>query len=501
MLFLLLDLLTAQNVLLCAVITLFAVFCGMRIMPRRSGPLNLPPGPIGYPLVGNLLSFTSPDELNERVRELKHEHNSNIVYMNMAGQGLIILYDMDAIQQAFQVQGDEFDSRPLSMFYMKLINYKGLIGSSGSLWKEQRRFALRTLRDFGMGKSALGEKIAEETYHFISELEKHGRKPFQISLSIDVAISNVICALTFGRRFHYEDEKFRYLNKLVRDNLTYLGRSTILNYAPFLQHVPFDIFGFKQITQNIEEICEFFKLKVDEHKRNFDENNVEDFIDAFLAEQKRGDGEGFTDQQLYYVIMDLFVAGSETSASTLRWAALLMTLHNDVQRKVQAELDDVVPRSRKPSMSDRPKLPYTMAVLHEIQRFASVVPFGLPHSNPYPTRLLGYDIPADTVLVASLTDVLQDPNVWKHPNDFNPENFLDDQGHVINQSRSIPFALGKRVCLGESLAREELFTFFTAMLQNFEFCVDETKPTPTQKAHRGVVDTPDNHFVVLKKRD
>ncbi|XP_039668100.1 cytochrome P450 2K6-like isoform X2 [Perca fluviatilis] len=127
--------------------------------------------------------------------------------------------------------------------------------------------------------------------------------------------------------------------------------------------------------------------------------------------------------------------------------------------KVQAEIDRVIGQSRQPSMEDRANLPYTDAVLHEIQRFGNIVPLSLPRVTNRDIQLGGYTIPK----------VLFDKNEWETPDTFNPGHFLNEEGKFVKRAAFIPFSTGKRACLGESLAKMHLFLFFTSFMQHFTF--------------------------------
>uniref|UniRef100_S4RTL2 Uncharacterized protein n=1 Tax=Petromyzon marinus TaxID=7757 RepID=S4RTL2_PETMA len=126
-------------------------------------------------------------------------------------------------------------------------------------------------------------------------------------------------------------------------------------------------------------------------------------------------------------------------------------------------------RERPPSLSDREKLPFTNAVLYEVQRFASIVPLALPHATTRDALFQGYFLPEGTIVFAVLDSVLKDPSQWETPEEFNPSHFLDRDGKFRKRDAFLPFSAGRRVCLGEQLAKAELFLFLVALLQKFSF--------------------------------
>ncbi|GAA6230613.1 cytochrome P450 2J6-like, partial [Lates japonicus] len=146
-----------------------------------------------------------------------------------------------------------------------------------------------------------------------------------------------------------------------------------------------------------------------------------------------------------------------------------MIYYPHIQERVQAEIDTVVGSSRQPSLSDREKMPYTDAVVHEIQRMGNIIPLNLVHMANKDTTVNEYIIPKGTIIIPMLHSVLHDESMWETPHSFNPQHFLDEDGKFRKREAFLPFSAGKRVCLGEQLARMELFLFFTSLLQRFSF--------------------------------
>ncbi|KAF3818132.1 hypothetical protein GH733_012440 [Mirounga leonina] len=171
----------------------------------------------------------------------------------------------------------------------------------------------------------------------------------------------------------------------------------------------------------------------------------------------------FQEETLVMTTHNLFFGGTETTSTTLRYGLLILLKYPEVAAKVRAELDAVVGRMCTPRLEDREHLPYTNAVLHEIQRCISVLPRALTHD----AHLRGYFPPKGTFVIPLLVSSHRDPTRFKDPDCFNPTKFLDDKGKFQSNDAFMPFAPGKRVCLDAGLARSEIFLFFTAILQRF----------------------------------
>jgi len=196
------------------------------------------------------------------------------------------------------------------------------------------------------------------------------------------------------------------------------------------------------------------------NKPELDENFVKEFVEE--------SGTGYDENELVFILRDLLIAGTETSSMTICWALIYLANNADIQERVQKEIDSVVSRDRLPSLSDKPKLPYTEAVMFEVMRVRTIGPLSVPRATLCDTEVAGYKIPSKTLVLANLWSAHMDPKVWSEPEEFRPERFYDEQtGQAINGDRMISFSFGKRACLGEVLARQEVFLLFASLFQKF----------------------------------
>ena len=146
------------------------------------------------------------------------------------------------------------------------------------------------------------------------------------------------------------------------------------------------------------------------------------------------------------------------------------------------------------------RLPYTESVIMETMRFSSLVPM-VAHTATENVTLAGHYIPKDTGVFANLYAIHHSAEIWGDPENFRPERFLEKDGSCSGKHEYlIPFAVGKRVCLGESLARNELFLFLTSVFQNFEVTWDQSGPKPGLEGVDGAVVGPKPHKLVFSYR-
>ena len=128
----------------------------------------------------------------------------------------------------------------------------------------------------------------------------------------------------------------------------------------------------------------------------------------------------------------------------------------------------MIGQEKQPSLADRDSMPYTNAVVHEVQRMANIIPLNVAREVTVDTKLAGFHLPKGSILHTNLTALHMDPNEWATPDVVNPEHFLEN-GEFKKRESFLPFSMGKRACLGEQLARAELFIFFTSLVQKFTF--------------------------------
>jgi len=469
-------------------------------------PKNLPPGSVGLPFVGNAIEYWDGRKQHLILQEKVKEYGP-VFKLYIANKLVIVLGDYDAIQEAMIKQGDAFQGRPQFQAVMpRKFHGHGVIMSEGNLWKEQRRFALSTLRDFGVGRPLLESKIKEEIEYLVERITTYSDKglPVDPQRLVTSAVSNIISQLIFGRRFSYDDEEFvrQFMGLSKRssgDGVSFLSPFLLSDVmAQLLQFIPI----VRETKKQTDEFIDFVEKAAEKTIATYDpEAEPNNYIHAFMKAANETKDSYFTNTQLMSVANDLFSAGTETTSTTIRWAILFLATHPDIQEKLYQEIKEQVGVSALPSYADKTKLPFAEAVVMETQRLSNLVPLGVFRRNLEPTKFRGYDLPAGTVVLPLLSNVLHNPDVFEDPLKFNPGRFIDANGKVIRDPKLIPFQSGKRVCLGEPLARMELFLLTVGLASRFRFYFREGQPVPTLKPIVGFTSTPVAYEVFVDARN
>ncbi|XP_044147868.1 cytochrome P450 2K1-like [Bufo gargarizans] len=432
-------------------------------------PKNFPPGPIPLPIIGNILSIDMSKPYKTFV-QLSKKYGT-VFSIQIGLSKIVVLCGYDTIKDALINHGDKFVDRPKSNLFSTTTKDHGVILANGENWKVMRRFTLSTLRDYGMGKKTIEEKIIDEAESLVHKFRSYKGKPFNNLKNLNSAVANIIVAILLSQRFDYEDPTILKLVDLINENIRLFGSPLVRLVNSFPLLIRLLPGAHKKIFANFREFHGFLETTFTKHRKELDVNDQRNLIDAFLVKQKEGNLESaqfYHNENLIALVADLFVAGMETTSTTLRWGLLLMMKYPEIQQKVQNEIEKVI-GSAHPQVEHRKQMPYTDAVIHEIQRFGDIVPANVPHVASQDVTFRGYFIPKGTVVFPLLHTVLKDKFYFKKPDEFYPEHFLDSSGNFQKNEAFIPFSLGKRSCAGETLAKMELFLFFTSLLQNFTF--------------------------------
>nr|XP_048309075.1 cytochrome P450 2J4-like isoform X3 [Myodes glareolus] len=366
---------------------------------KRRRPKNFPPGPRCLPFVGNILQLDM-GQPHVTIQQFVKKYG-NILSLNFGNVASVVITGLPLIKKVFTHMEQDILKRPVNLVQERISKNNGVLFSSGQTWKEQRRFALMTLRNFGLGKKSLEQRMQEEVSCLVEAIKEEKGQPFNPHFSINNAVSNIICSVTFGERFEYHDSRFQEMLRLLDEAICLEASMMCQLYNIFPWIMKYLPGSHQTVFRNWEKLKSFVSSMIDNHRRDWNPDEPRDFIDAFLTEMTKYPEKttSFNEENLIWTTLDLFLAGTETTSTTLRWALLYMALYPEVQEKVQAEIDRVVGQMRQASLADRESMPYTNAVIHEAQRLGNIVPFNVPREVSKDTNLDGFHLPKERELV------------------------------------------------------------------------------------------------------
>ncbi|KAL0108031.1 hypothetical protein PUN28_014951 [Cardiocondyla obscurior] len=456
----------AFAILSLSLLCVFLIYVFFYKNNRKS--LRLPPGPTGVPLFG-YLPWIDPSRPHVSLTELARKYGP-VCGLRMGSVYTVLLSDPQLVRQTFAK--DAFAGRaPLYLTHGMMQGY-GLICAEGSLWKDQRRFVAGCLKNFGMTKlpGARRDRMEQRILAVVNECTlklrdlsaEDGVDPLE---TLHHCLGNLMNDLVFGKVYKEDDEVWKWLRHLQEEGVKHIGVAGPLNFLPFFRFLPRYGRTMKTLIDGKLKTHRIYQTIIDEHR--VQRERTDSFLAAF-DEAMNGDvdNRSFTQQQFYHLLADLFGAGTDTTLTTLRWFLLFMATHPDEQKKLQDEMDELL-GEKPPSLDDRLLLVHLEAAIAETQRLRSVVPVGIPHGTTEVTQIGDYDVPKGTMVVPLQWAMHTDPSYWRDPLSFQPERFVGPDGGLVKPKAFLPYQAGKRMCVGDELAKMILFLFAARFLHTF----------------------------------
>ncbi|XP_011861104.1 PREDICTED: probable cytochrome P450 305a1 [Vollenhovia emeryi] len=465
--------------IILAVLTILLITVYLRQTPKR------PPGPFPWPFIG------SRYYLQKLTRQLGGQHiaflelskiyNSGIISLRLGSNSMLIVSDSKLIHDI--CLNEKYDGRPWNEF-TKLRNMglrKGITLNDGAEWKELRGWTVRTLRSVGFAKRAMMDLLVDEMTLILQRLADGGVR--QIRPVIAPAVINVLWMLVTGRKPSENLPRLqKFIDLLDRRAQQFDMTGGILSTFPWIRYIAPEMSGYNILVTLNNELKSFLMDTINEHKERYVKGNETDFIDMFLYEMYNSEAQRdkvsavFSDDNLLVTLIDFFIAGTSNTTSTLDILFLQMANHQEVQRKLQEEIDDVIGLQRFPNLEDRVKMPFTEAILTECQRMWVVTPMIGPRRVLGNTTLNGYKIPENTIVLMNIYANNMDPKNFPDPTSFKPERYINKAGTYELQENIILFGKGKRRCPGEALAKSAIFLLFVSVMQKYRLL-----PVPGEK--------------------
>ncbi|KAG0699878.1 cytochrome P450 [Suillus ampliporus] len=393
----------------------------------KKNPARYPPGPPGWPLIGNVtdmphikpwLTFA---EWGKKYGDISH--------IEILGQHIIVLNYVRTAMDMLDKKSSVYSDRPVFPMGGELVGLKHALGllPYGDHFRRYRKHLHR----------AIGSRAALHIYNQIEEVETHRflkrvlAKPDQLLAHVRHTAGAIILRISHGYEVKENDDPFvdladRAINIFSQ---SIAPGAFMVDIVPSLAVVPewFPGTGFKRIAREWHEVIEEWIAAPYQY--------VKDQMAAGIAHKSFAsnmlEGRTLSAEEEHIVkwsAASLYGGGADTTVSAIYSFSLAMALFPDVQKKAQAEIDAVVGPDRLPSFADRDSLPYTEALAKEVLRWNAVSPTGVPHRVTEDDIHDGYYIPKGSLIIPNIWFMLNDPRTYTNPSQFNPERFLAKDG-------------------------------------------------------------------------
>ncbi|KAF8815155.1 cytochrome P450 [Phlegmacium glaucopus] len=436
--------------------------------------LPLPPGPVGLPLIGNLLDMPESSTW-EVYHQWSQEFNSDIIHLNAAGTDIIILDTHQATIDLIERRSNNYSSRPTLSMVRELMGFEFSFAFKdyGDVWRTQRKLM----------HQEFNSKASLRFYPYqIEATRKLLRRllddPDDFFGNVRLYSGDIILSTTYGFKIDSKSDPYILLAEAaVEPALKALNPGAFLvDLFPILKYVPSWIPGAR------------FKRDAREWRRR-----TISLQDTPFADMKRQMGNGTArssfcsnslgnvderfdlrkqEYDIKSVAGTLYAAGADTTLAAVTNCVLALLNYPDVLKKAQEELDRVIGPGNLPTFEDRSSLPYINAVIKESVRWRDTTPLGLPHISTAEDEYKGYRIPKDAVVLCNAWAMLHDENVYPEPFQFKPERFLTADGLDMDKSimdpNDIIWGFGRRICPGRFLADSSFWIAVASLIAAFD---------------------------------
>ncbi|KAH6754886.1 hypothetical protein C2S53_019594 [Perilla frutescens var. hirtella] len=424
------------------------------LLRRRSAPPKmLPPSPRKLPIIGNLHQLgtyphRSLQSLSKRYGQLMllHFGNTPVLVASSAAAAREIMKNQDLI----------FSNRPKLSIPDRLFYGSRDVAFSryGDYWRQKRSICVLQLLSNKRVQSFRHVR-EEETSLMVEKIELLGRSSTVVNLSNELVAmtNNVICRVALGRKYGGEENRFK---KTLLELEELLGTSPVGDYIPWLAWID-RVNGFDAKVERVAKLFdEFLEDVLRDHKdrEKLDDDAELDFVDILLQFRRENKNTfPVEDEAIKALVMDMFVAGTDTTHSALEWTMAELIRNPRSMKTLQNEVREVAGRKGEIDEEDLEKMRYLKAVIKESLRLHSPLPLLVPRESTQDTKVLGYDVVSGTRVVINAWMISRDPSIWENPEEFCPERFLDTSIDLKGlHFEFVPFGAGRRGCPGIAFA-------------------------------------------------
>ncbi|KAJ4783185.1 cytochrome P450 family 71 polypeptide [Rhynchospora pubera] len=421
----------------------------VRKAANRKTQINLPPGPWKLPFIGSLLHLVTASQPHHALRNLARSHGP-VMLLRVGEIDVVVVSSSEAAQQVMQTQDANFGSHPkLSLSDLLFYGSTDILYSEGVYWRQLRRICNTDLLAAGR-VSSFASIRQEEVISMLRAFckESFDRTPVNMRTKLAEMVNNVICRSAFRERCKSQERLLEIMKQI-----TELGsRFSFSDLFPSFNWL--DVKRRRRLETIHRELDMILDDTIKEHLRvpkeqNVIDDDIEDLADALLKAKEQGDLEvPLTLDNIKAVMLDVFIAGTDTPLSTLEWAMSELMRHPTVMAKAQAEVRQAMREKTHIDENTLFELSYLKLVIKETLRLHPPVPL-IPRFCKSTCKLLGYTIPSGTRLLINAWDLGRDPRYWTDANEFKPERFervgVDFRGQNFE---FVPFGAGRRICPG-----------------------------------------------------
>ncbi|GKA02245.1 cytochrome P450 71A4-like protein [Tanacetum coccineum] len=429
---------------------------------------NLPPSPVGLPIIGNLHQIGLAP--HQSLRTLAHKYGS-LMLMHLGSVPVIVASSAEAAQEIMKTHDLIFSTKP-KMNIESIISYDGksvALAPYGEHWRQSK--SIYQLNLLSTKRVQSFRRVREdETNLMLDVIGNSCGSEIDLSNMIMSLTNDVVCRIALGKKY-YED----WFKDLMKELMDVVGVFSVGNYVPSLSWVD-RLSGLegraykaaKQLDAFLEGVVKQHETRSNESMRN------QDVVDILLETQREQASAGtpFQRDTVKALTQEMFVAGTDTTSTAIEWAISEVIKHPRVMKKLQQELDEIAQGRQRITEEDleNTQHPYLNAIFKESMRLHIPIPLLLPREATQDVKVMGYDIAAGTQVLINAWMISRDPTIWEDADEFKPERFLDTNIDYKGLNfEFLPFGAGRRGCPGIQFAMSVSKLALANLVYKFDF--------------------------------
>lgn len=458
------------------IIVVFVFFASIFIAKNtRKTKKNLPPGPPRLPIIGNLHQLGSKP--HRSMFKLSEKYGP-LVYLKLGKVPSVVASTPETVKDVLKTFDKDCCSRAFLTYPARIsYNLKDLAFAPYSkYWKAVRKMTVVELYTAKRVKSF--RNIREEEVASFVEFIKHSASLEEIvnlNQTLVKLSGSVICRVGFGINLEGSKLENTY-EEVIHGTMEVLGSFAASDYFPVIGGIIDRITGLHNKCEKVFKGTDsFFDHCIKHHLE--DGGSKDDIVDLLLKVERGEIGLGefqFTRNHTKGILLDILLAGVDTSGHTITWVMTHLIKNPRVMKKAQAEVREVIKNKDNITEEDIEGLEYLKMVVKETLRINPLVPLLTPREASKDVKIGGYNIPKKTWIHVNIWAIHRNPNVWKDPEAFIPERFMDNQIDYKGLNfELLPFGSGRRICPGIGMGMALVHLTLINLLYRFDWKLPE----------------------------
>ncbi|GLJ32549.1 hypothetical protein SUGI_0654970 [Cryptomeria japonica] len=438
---------------------------------KKKSRANLPPGPPGWPIVGNLLQLGKKP--NESLWALSQQYGP-LMTLSLGMKTAVVVSSSEMAKEVLKIHDQNFAGRIMIEAAKVFSHHESSIAFAqyGDYWRKFRRIATTELFTPTRLQALqhLRRDQVSETIRMV--FEKKGTSMNIAELVYYEGLNLMSNAIFSKNLFDPKNLESAELRNTFSEMVNLTGKPNLADFYPFLKLV--DPQGVcRRLTVHHKRLHEYLDVfiqdRLEARRQGVGLPKEKDFLDILLDLT----AHDFTLVNIRALLLELLSAGSDTTTTTIEWVMVELIANPYVMKKAQKELEEVIGLNRKVEESDIDRLPYLHAIVKEVFRLHPALPLALPHRADNSCEVAGYMIPKHAMVIVNLWAIGRDPKIWKEPLKFMPERFFNGENSKVKYKGQnfelIPFGAGRRICLGLPLAHQMVHFTIASLIHSFNW--------------------------------